>query len=40
MVYKYEYLYTFVENCKKVKESRNRLGVAQRVPGGLGSQSS
>jgi len=22
----------------KVKESRNRLGVAQRVPGGLGSQ--
>jgi hypothetical protein len=24
----------------KVKESRNRPGVAQRVPGGLGSQSS
>ena len=23
---------------KKVKESRNRSGVAQRVPGGLGSQ--
>jgi hypothetical protein len=23
---------------KKVKESRNRLRVAQRVPGGLGSQ--
>jgi hypothetical protein len=23
---------------KKVKESRNRPGVAQRVPGGLGSQ--
>jgi hypothetical protein len=22
----------------KVKQSRNRLGVAQRVPGGLGSQ--
>jgi hypothetical protein len=24
--------------CKKVKESRNRPGVAQRVTGGLGSQ--
>jgi hypothetical protein len=23
---------------RKVKESRNRPGVAQRVPGGLGSQ--
>jgi hypothetical protein len=23
---------------KKVKENRNRPGVAQRVPGGLGSQ--
>jgi len=23
---------------KKVKDSRNRPGVAQRVPGGLGSQ--
>ena len=23
---------------KKVKQSRNRPGVAQRVPGGLGSQ--
>jgi hypothetical protein len=27
-----------VINDKKVKESRNRPGVAQRVPGGLGSQ--
>jgi hypothetical protein len=25
-------------NKKKVKESLNRPGVAQRVPGGLGSQ--
>ena len=25
-------------NLVKVKESRNRPGVAQRVPGGLGSQ--
>ena len=25
-------------NCKKVQQSRNRPGVAQRVPGGLGSQ--
>jgi hypothetical protein len=24
--------------CKKVKQSRNRPGVAQKVPGGLGSQ--
>jgi len=28
----------FVTHKKKVKDSRNRLGVAQRVPGGLGSQ--
>jgi len=27
----------YVQNVK-VKESRNRSGVAQRVPGGLGSQ--
>jgi len=27
-----------VLKLKKVKESRNRPGVAQRVPGGLGSQ--
>jgi hypothetical protein len=26
------------KRSKKVKESRNRPGVAQRVPGGLGSQ--
>jgi len=25
-------------NNEKVKENRNRPGVAQRVPGGLGSQ--
>jgi hypothetical protein len=28
----------FLRNCIKVKESRNRPGVAQRVPGGLGYQ--
>jgi hypothetical protein len=28
----------FVDNYDKNKESRNRPGVAQRVPGGLGSQ--
>ena len=28
----------FVKKKVKVKESRNRPGVAQRVPGGLGSQ--
>jgi hypothetical protein len=27
-----------VKKGKKVKESHNRTGVAQRVPGGLGSQ--
>jgi len=27
-----------VIQVKKVKESRNRLGVAQRIPGGLSSQ--
>jgi hypothetical protein len=29
-----------IRESKKVKESRNRPGVAQRVPGGLGSQNS
>jgi hypothetical protein len=28
----------YMDEIKKVKESRNRPGVAQRVPGGLGSQ--
>ena len=32
----YIYIYIYIE--KKVKGSRNRPGVAQRVPGGLGSQ--
>jgi len=27
-----------VDYCIKVKKSRNRPGVAQRIPGGLGSQ--
>jgi len=31
------YIYIYIYMCK-VKESRNRPGVAQRVPGGLGSQ--
>jgi hypothetical protein len=26
------------ETCKKLRESRKRPGVAQKVPGGLGSQ--
>ena len=30
--------FLFKKFKKKAKESRNRLGVAQRVPGGLGSQ--
>jgi hypothetical protein len=29
---------TIFLKCEKVKESRNRPGVAQRFPGGLGSQ--
>jgi len=32
------YQCAFVDPLRKVKESRNRPGVAQRVPGGLGSQ--
>jgi hypothetical protein len=28
----------YIKRSKKVKQSRNRPGVAQRVPGGLGSQ--
>jgi len=30
-------MYAHIE-CKKVKQSRNRPGLAQRVPGDLGSQ--
>jgi len=33
-IYIYTYIYTYI----KVKESRNRPGVAQTVPGDLGSQ--
>jgi hypothetical protein len=32
------YVFSDVSVKVKVKESRNRPGVAQRVPGGLGSQ--
>jgi hypothetical protein len=31
-------MYKLQYDLKEVKESRNRPGVAQRVPGGLGSQ--
>jgi hypothetical protein len=34
-IYIYIYIYIYIV---KVKQSRNRPGVAQRVPGGLGSQ--
>jgi tRNA A58 N-methylase Trm61 len=30
--------YELIKKRVKIKESRNRPGVAQRVPGGLGSQ--
>jgi len=33
-IYIYIYIYIYI----KIKQSRNRPGVAQRVPGGLGSQ--
>jgi hypothetical protein len=32
------HIYLYIYTYKKVKESRNRPGVAQRVPGGLRSQ--
>jgi hypothetical protein len=32
------YIYIYIYIYEKVKDSRNRPGVAQRVPGDLGSQ--